>query len=118
MSSSRSPRPTRVRSPKGSTKTEIDWDDGVTSRYQHLTLRGLCPCAACQGHDGGLRWVDAIEQASPLALELKDIEQMGNYALGLGWADGHRGGIYSFGYLRELGRLFDLPLEQLRAYRR
>lgn len=118
MSQPRVSRPVRVRSPKGSTSTEIDWDDGVTLRYPHRVLRGLCPCASCQGHQGGVRWVEAVESASPLALEIKDIEQVGNYALGLGWADGHRGGIYSFGYLRELGALADHSIEQLRAYRR
>ena len=111
-------RPTKVRSPRASTTTEIDWDDGQTTRYHHRTLRGFCPCALCQGHDGELCWVESVEQASALAFELKEIEQVGNYAIGLAWADGHRGGIYSFGYLRELGRLFDYSLEQLRAWRR
>jgi DUF971 family protein len=53
-----------------------------------------------------------------LALELKEIEQVGNYAIGLAWADGHRGGIYSFEYLRELGRLVDYSLDQLRDWTR
>ena len=118
MSSTSRVRPTRVRSPKGSVTTEIDLDDGVTTRYHHRTLRGFCPCAVCQGHDGALRWVAAVEQASALALELKEIEQVGNYAIGLAWADGHRGGIYGFEYLRALGRLVDYSLEQLRDWTR
>ena len=40
-------------------------------------------------------------------LELRDLEQVGNYALGLTWADGHNTGIYSFRFLRALGELLE-----------
>jgi DUF971 family protein len=40
-------------------------------------------------------------------LELREIEQVGNYALGLTWADGHKTGIYSFRFLRALGDMLD-----------
>ncbi len=40
-------------------------------------------------------------------LELRNLEQVGNYALGLGWGDAHDTGIYSFRYLRALGDLLD-----------
>jgi DUF971 family protein len=117
MTSSRAPYPKNVRSPRGALVTEIDWSDGQTTRYAHMTLRALCPCAKCQGHDRGIRWVEAVEQASKLTLEIAEIEQVGNYAVGLTWGDSHSGGIYTFEYLRELGRLFDWPTERLRAYR-
>jgi DUF971 family protein len=110
--------PTKLRSPRGAVVTEIDWSDGQTTRYAHLTLRGLCPCAQCQGHDRGIRWLESVEKASKLVLELREIEQVGNYAVGLAWADGHTGGIYSFEYLRDLAPLFDKPIEYLRAFRR
>jgi DUF971 family protein len=97
--------------------TEIDWSDGKTTRYAHRTLRGFCPCAQCQGHDRGIRWVEAVERASLLMLEVKDLEQVGNYAVGLSWGDGHSGGIYTFEYLRELAELFERDLDQLRAWR-
>jgi DUF971 family protein len=38
-------------------------------------------------------------------LELRHLEQVGNYALGLTWGDGHDTGIYSFRFLRALGDL-------------
>lgn len=117
MTPDRAPYPTNVRSPRGAVATEIDWNDGKTTRYAHLTLRGLCPCAKCQGHDRGIRWVEGTEQASQLTLEITDLEQVGNYAVGVTWGDGHSGGIYTFEYLRELGRLHDWPIERLRAYR-
>jgi DUF971 family protein len=40
-------------------------------------------------------------------LDLREIEQVGNYALGLTWSDGHSTGIYSFRYLRSLGDMLD-----------
>lgn len=40
-------------------------------------------------------------------LELRNLEQVGNYALGLSWGDAHDTGIYSFRYLRALGDLLD-----------
>ncbi|HVZ32390.1 MAG TPA: DUF971 domain-containing protein [Polyangiaceae bacterium] len=114
---SAAPHPTRLRSPRGALVTEIDWSDGATTRYAHRTLRGFCPCAQCQGHDGGVRWVEAVEQASPLSFEIAELEQVGNYALGVTWADHHTGGIYSFAYLRALAPLFDRPIDYLRAFR-
>jgi DUF971 family protein len=49
-------------------------------------------------------------------LELRELEQVGNYALGLTWADGHSTGIYSFRLLRTLGELIaDKGAEGLRA---
>lgn len=117
MTSHRAPSPTKVRSPRGAAITEIDWSDGATLRYPHRILRGLCPCAQCQGHDHGIRWVEEVERASNLSLELSHIEQVGNYAIGLSWGDGHSGGIYTFEYLRELGRMESWPIENLRAYR-
>jgi DUF971 family protein len=35
--------------------------------------------------------------------EIEGVEPVGGYALRFNWADGHRTGIYSFDYLRELG---------------
>ena len=40
-------------------------------------------------------------------LELREIEQVGNYALGLTWGDGHNTGIYSFRFLRGLCELIE-----------
>jgi DUF971 family protein len=117
MTANRAPYPTKVRSPRGAVVTEVDWSDGTATRHPHQILRGLCPCAKCQGHDHGIRWVEEVERASQLQLELSHIEQVGNYAVGLTWGDGHSGGIYTFEYLRELARLDGWPTDRLRAYR-
>ena len=90
---------------------EIVWDDGVTTFYRHVVLRGFCPCALCQGHDGPVRWVDATDTLPDAGLELRDIIPTGSYALRLDWADGHNTGIYTFEYLRQLAALHDAPAD-------
>jgi DUF971 family protein len=80
---------------------ELTWSDGRTTRLSHRILRGYCPCASCQGHSGSTRFVDAGDP------ELRNISQVGNYALELGWADGHATGIYPYPFLRKLGDLYE-----------
>jgi DUF971 family protein len=88
--------PIEVRAPRGARVMEIEFADGHVGRYPHESLRGYCPCAQCQGHNGPIHFVPGGD------LELVDIAEVGNYALSLTWGDGHRTGIYSFRYLREL----------------
>ena len=96
MSDTSSLVPTMVRAPRGATTLEIDWADGHTSCYTNELLRGYCPCAGCQGHSG------AIEFRPGSNSVLEDIEEVGNYGLCFTWGDGHKSGIYSYRYLREL----------------
>jgi DUF971 family protein len=88
--------PVEVRAPRGARAMEIVFADGHVGQYPHEALRGYCPCAQCQGHNGPIRFVPGGN------LELSEISEVGNYALSLTWGDGHRTGIYSFRYLREL----------------
>src|ERR1041385_8961536 len=64
-------------------------------------LRGMCPCATCKDEMTGMRIILPIH--IPDDLEFRKIELVGQYALQFEWSDGHRTGIYSFEYLRELG---------------
>ena len=90
------PRPTEVRRLADEKRVRIQWSDGHESTYEYAYLRGWCPCAGCQGHGGDVRYVHAE------VTELANIALVGNYALGLTWADGHDTGIYSYQHLREL----------------
>jgi DUF971 family protein len=87
----------------------ITWLDGHESVYPLSLLRQQCPCAVCNE-------MRKKKEADPLLLltpsqagasdELEvdsPIELVGQYALQLFWADGHRTGIYTFDYLRHLG---------------
>jgi DUF971 family protein len=91
-------RPIAIRSPRRGRVTEIDWADGHRGIYPHEVLRGYCPCAACQGHGGPIRWIETREDQR----ELENIETVGGYALSLSWSDGHSSGIYSYQFLRAL----------------
>ena len=88
--------PLELRAPHGARVLEIDFADGHRGVYPHEVLRGYCPCAVCQGHQGPVRFVPGGN------LELTDVGEVGDYALRLTWADGHATGIYTFKFLREL----------------
>ena len=93
-------KPVAIRSPRGTRVTEIDWADGHKSVYPHAILRGYCPCAGCQGHEGDIKYVDPRDDQQ----QLDDIKPVGGYAVALKWFDGHESGIYSYRYLRSLCR--------------
>jgi DUF971 family protein len=87
-----------IKSPRGGRTTEIEWGDGHKGIYPHEILRGYCPCAGCQGHEGTIKF----QYPTGAQLELEGIEPVGNYALRLTWFDGHGSGLYSYVYLRAL----------------
>ena len=88
--------PTGVKAPHGARVLEMGWADGHRCRYPHEILRGYCPCAECQGHSATIRFIRGGN------LDLREVEQVGNYALSFSWGDGHGSGIYTFRYLRDL----------------
>ncbi len=79
----------------------IRWDDGHKSKIDLAKLRRLCPCATC---------VSFLESQSPKFIPLytsdqitvSGITEVGSYAIGIVWKDGHNTGIYEFPYLRSL----------------
>ncbi len=90
------PEPIEIAHDRERRTVRVTWSDGVTTEYTMKGLRGWCPCAQCQGHSGERNYVDA---GDPL---LEAVEGVGRYAVRLIWSDGHRTGMYSYGYLREL----------------
>ncbi|HJL16201.1 MAG TPA: DUF971 domain-containing protein [Sandaracinaceae bacterium LLY-WYZ-13_1] len=107
-------QPVELRAPEGARRMEIDWDDGTTTAFHHAILRGFCPCAHCQGHHGPVRWVEGAEEQD---LSLATVEQVGNYALQLGWGDGHVIGIYTFRFLRSLADVGEASVDEVRDLR-
>ena len=94
-------QPTRIE--RGSASLEIRWKDSYHSELSYRTLRQKCPCARCDATRFGkdpfhiLPSDDFFEN-----LHLVDIQRVGRYAVRLVWNDGHRTGIYTFEFLREL----------------
>jgi DUF971 family protein len=91
-------QPVELRAPKGAQHVEIEWADGKVTRYENDVLRGFCPSALWQGHQGPLRYIPGGQT------ELLEIEEVGNYGLKMNWPDNNTG-IYTYRFLRQLGEL-------------
>jgi DUF971 family protein len=93
----------------------ITWSDGSTTSLTSETLRRNCPCAACKEERGDTthakpltgkkRSLMIIDSSASEQTKLLEIWGVGQYAIGLRWADGHNTGIYTFPYLKEIGGL-------------
>ncbi|NDC37781.1 MAG: DUF971 domain-containing protein [Proteobacteria bacterium] len=99
----------------------VRWSDGSIQELSSSILRTNCPCATCREAQGDTShgrpltgsapapkkksMLKVIEHTMTEQLTLTEIWGVGNYALGMAWADGHNSGIYSFEYLRRLDQL-------------
>ena len=94
-------QPTRIE--RDSTSLKIQWKDSHHNELPYRILRQKCPCAHCDATRSDkdpfhiLPSDDFFEN-----LHLVDIQRVGRYAVRLVWSDGHRTGIYTFEFLREL----------------
>jgi len=84
----------------------LRWDDGEESFIPLESLRRHCPCAGCKGETDVMGNVYRGPEIplTPRSFELTRVVPVGGYALQPVWADGHSTGLYSFDYLRALGR--------------
>ncbi len=99
--------PTGITANRREGKLIITWNDGEISELPFALLREACPCAECRGgHENMGTMPDLSDFVIPLydsrAYQVKEIQQVGNYAINIVWADGHRHGIYHWSYLRAL----------------
>src|SRR5690625_227771 len=78
----------------------ISWGDGEVQRIDPRDLRLACQCASCRDEISGKRVLDPA--LVPLDVMPVRIWSVGNYALGIGFSDGHQSGIYTFDLLREI----------------
>ena len=92
---------------EGDDKLVIEWSDGQSRLYQWADLRGNCPCATCndersRNEPASLLPVLSQEEAKPVRPE--SMNPVGRYAYQIYWNDGHKSGIFTFDYLRQLGQ--------------
>lgn len=97
-----------------STGLRVTWQDGSIQELTSEVLRKRCPCAECrelrgdESHakplTGKKRSLAIVQNTIDEELALEEIWGVGQYAIGIRWADGHSSGIYTFVYLRELGQ--------------
>lgn len=81
----------------------IRWSDGAESFYTSEQLRAASPSAENKGE----RDVFGTQYGGDGPGEFPGVrvlgwEQVGNYALRFGFSDGHRTGLYTYEYLRNL----------------
>ena len=93
------PRPTTIELHTRSRVLEVVFDDGARFKLPCEYLRVYSPSAEVQGHGPDQR----ILQIGKEAVNITDIEPVGNYAVRLRFDDGHSTGIFSWDYLYELG---------------
>ncbi|HEY84039.1 MAG TPA: DUF971 domain-containing protein [Chloroflexi bacterium] len=90
-------------------EVRIKWQDGHTSVYALDFLRKNCPCALCEEERKKAEATPMYVMSPDLANALGELdpsrpaEKVGQYALQFFWTDGHRSGIYTYAYLRQLG---------------
>jgi DUF971 family protein len=90
---------------------DITWADGHASHYEFAYLRDECPCATCNDERAKKESMGAATPGSgsftPLPMfkpkpRAQSAAQVGNYALSIGFSDGHATGIYSYHHLRTI----------------
>jgi len=93
--------PSRIRR-RDPSKVVFEWADGYSAEFSAADLRRKCPCAGCVSETTGNRILDPT--SVPDDMTQQNLHLVGNYAVGLRFSDGHETGIYTFIYLRDIGR--------------
>ena len=76
----------------------LHWQDGHEQQIDVRDLRLACRCAACVDEMSGRAVL--VPTTVPLNIVPTRIWSLGNYAIGVGFSDGHSSGIYTFDHLR------------------
>jgi DUF971 family protein len=94
-----SSRVTEIRVSSDRRQLAVQFGDGVTHALSAESLRVNSPSAEVQGHSPDQR----ITVSGKRNVAIASVEPVGNYAIKIGFDDGHDTGIYSWSYLRALG---------------
>jgi DUF971 family protein len=100
LSMDNKPLPTDISLHQKSRVLEIRFDDGARFRLPCEYLRVLSPSAEVRGHSPAT----AKLQIGKEEVNIRDLEQIGSYALKIIFDDGHKSGLYDWQYLYKLGR--------------
>ena len=93
------PWPVELVYAKAARVLRVVYDDGFCCDLGAELLRVESPSAEVQGHGEGKKIVTGKENVAITA-----IEPVGNYAVRLVFDDGHKTGLYTWAYLRQLGQ--------------
>lgn len=97
--SENTPQPVNIKLHQKSRILELEYEDGMHFELACEYLRVYSPSADVKGHGPG----QEVLQTGKENVNIKEIEPIGNYAVKLIFDDGHSTGLYSWGYLYELG---------------
>jgi DUF971 family protein len=92
------PWPTEVRLNPGRDRLAVAFDNGERFELRAEYLRVESPSAEVRNHGGPKTIVTGKE-----SVKIEGLEPVGNYALRIGFDDGHDSGLYSWDYLHKLG---------------
>lgn len=92
--------PTELRVSRDRRLLTVSFDDAESHQLPAEMLRVLSPSAEVQGHSPEQRKT----VGGKANVEIMSIEPIGNYAVRITFDDMHDTGIFSWSYLRELGR--------------
>lgn len=95
----RTPVPTAITLHQASRQLEVGFDDGAHFKLPFELLRVYSPSAEVQGHGPG----QEVLQTGKREVQIVEIATVGHYALQPRFSDGHESGIFSWGYLYDLG---------------
>ena len=96
--------PSELRLHENGTRLTIQFDDASTWDLAAEYLRVESPSAEVQGHSPSERKTVPGKKN----VRIVEIAPVGNYAVRLDFDDGHNTGIFSWGFLAELGREYDV----------
>jgi DUF971 family protein len=96
----KNPVPTELKLHQKSRVLEIVFDDGAHFRLPCEYLRVYSPSAEVRGHTPD----QAKLQLGKEHVNIRDLQQIGSYAVKIVFDDGHKSGLYDWRYLYKLGR--------------
>ena len=92
----------------GDNALRIHWSDGQVREYAISELREKCPCATCREKRSAPppspMQLTVLSPAEARPLRIDGMRPVGAYAYSIQFSDGHDTGIFTFDFLRELGR--------------
>jgi DUF971 family protein len=91
--------PTAIKLRRQSRVLEVAFDDGQRFELPFEYLRVYSPSAEVRGHGPGQETL----QLGKHEVQVTRVDPIGNYAVRLVFNDGHDTGLYTWGYLYELG---------------
>ena len=95
--------PTEIIVHQQSRRLEVAFGDAERYVLEFEFLRVHSPSAAVRGHGPG----QEVLQTGKRDVTITAVEPVGHYAIKPMFSDGHESGIYTWAYLRELGRDHD-----------